>query len=105
MTSGRYDAVILVDAAPRGVVPGTLSVIEPSVENAAVDAADAHNLTPAAVLSWVRAVGGGGDVHVVLIGCEPQCLDESVGLSEPVARAVDGAVALVRELIARPAAV
>ena len=30
---GGYDAVILIDAAPRGAAPGTLYVIEPDAEN------------------------------------------------------------------------
>jgi hydrogenase maturation protease len=34
-----------------------------------------------------------------VVGCEPADVDEGIGLSAPVERAVDRAVAVVRELI------
>ena len=100
IASGKYDEVILVDAAPRGGVPGTLYAIEPEIDDVTPDAADAHSLTPATLLAWVRRIGG-GNPHVVVIGCEPGCLDESVGLSVPVTSAIDGAIEMVREMVTR----
>src|SRR5689334_2309782 len=43
----RYDAVILVDAVPRGHAPGTLYVIDPDpVAADGVAVADGHTMTP-----------------------------------------------------------
>jgi len=98
LADGKYDAAVLVDAVPRGGAPGTLYTIEPDADdNLAMDAADAHSLTPATVLAWLRRLGA--RCHIVIVGCEPQDLEESMGLSEPVAAAVEPAVAIVRRLL------
>jgi|SRR5689334_15435850 len=99
MASGKYKKVILVDAASRGESPGTLYAIEPEDADGEAAIADAHSLTPAAVVAWVRRIGGECG-RVILVGCEPATLDESIGLSVPVRSALDGAVKMVRELIA-----
>jgi len=101
MASGKYTKVILVDATPRGEPPGTLYAIEPDAADGDAGA-DAHSLTPAAVLAWVHRIGGDCG-RVILVGCEPASVDESIGLSLPVQSAVDGAVKMVRELIAEGA--
>ena len=44
-----YDAVVLLDAAPRGQPPGTLSLIEPELD-AATPRVDAHGMDPVKVL-------------------------------------------------------
>ena len=49
-----------------------------------------------------RAMGGAMP-RLLLVGCEPERIDDGMGLSEPVAHAVDGAVAMVRELLIRRA--
>ena len=54
MASGKYKKVILVDAASRGESPGTLYAIEPEDADGEAAIADAHSLTPAAVVAWVR---------------------------------------------------
>ena len=93
-----YDALILVDALVRGEPPGTLCVLEPDDADIA-PAADAHRMDPVAVLSMVKLLGG----HVgrsLVVGCEPLDLDEGIGLSPPVALAVEQAVGLVRRLAA-----
>ena len=99
MASGVYDEVILVDAAPRGGAPGTVYAIEPDVDLAPDDAADAHGLTPAVVLAWIRRVAGRCG-RVTVIGCEPASLDARIGLSPAVAAAVDEAIAMVRDRLA-----
>jgi len=99
LTGGRYGAAILVDAVPRGGQPGTLYAIEPDVE-ADGAAPDAHALTPASVLAWARQVGGTLP-KIIIVGCEPDAMDESVGLSAPVAAAIDGAIDMVRVMAAR----
>jgi hydrogenase maturation protease len=99
LAGGGYDAAILVDAVPRGGAPGTLYAIEPEPDAGAPEDADAHSLTPAVVLAWLRRVGGGCG-RIVIVGCEPASVDEAMGLSEPVAASVDGAMEMVRGLVA-----
>ena len=56
-----YDVTILVDAAPRGDVPGTLYVIEPEIANEELEppqpALDAHAMNPVSVLRMARSMG------------------------------------------------
>jgi hydrogenase maturation protease len=100
-----WAAVVLVDAAPRGAAPGTLSVIEPQVGDAPA-APDAHGMDPASVLRLVQALGGASP-RTLVVACEPLVRmsgaepDVLVQLSPPVAAAVDGAVGLVEELVAQ----
>jgi hydrogenase maturation protease len=105
LESGDYASVILVDACPRGHAPGTLFVLEPENapgRGAAGLLADAHDLSPAKVLAWAGSTGA-RPARVRIVGCEPSHgadLDEMCsGLSEPVAGAVDSAVALVERLL------
>ena len=56
------DAVVLVDAIPRGGSPGTLYVLEPEVEGSAGPESgdlmlDAHSLDPTKVLRLATALG------------------------------------------------
>jgi hydrogenase maturation protease len=96
-----YDTVVLVDAMARGEAPGTVSVLEPDVARLGEDEVpDAHGLNPAAVLRIARELGA--DVgRVRIVGCEPENLDERIGLSPSVARAVDDAVRIVHQLLAQ----
>jgi hydrogenase maturation protease len=95
-----YDLVVLVDASPRGGEPGSVYVIEPTVEADGAQAAmvDAHDMGPGAVLALLQALGGTPG-RVLVVGCEPAEVGERIGLSGPVAAAVDRAVELVRELV------
>jgi hydrogenase maturation protease len=98
-----YDATILVDAAPRGRPPGTLYVLalEPAPATAAAGPLEPHGMHVGRVLELVRAMGGEPD-RLRLVGCEPATLggeDGAMGLSAPVAAAVDPAVALVEEML------
>lgn len=101
LLDGKYDAAILVDAVVRGGAPGTLYAIEHDPASGSVDAAqaDAHTLTPDSVLGWTARIGVSIG-RIVVVGCEPLSIDESMGLSEPVAASVDGAVQMVRDLVA-----
>jgi len=98
-----YDAVVLVDAVPRGEAPGTLSVIEPEVEAQDMPL-DAHGMDPVKVLALARQIGEVPE-RVLLVGCEPQVHmsgdeEDVVGeLSAPVLAAVDEAVGLVESLV------
>jgi hydrogenase maturation protease len=104
-----YDAAILIDAAPRGGDPGTVYIIEPdpgelnehSAPETSPSLVDAHSMSPLKVLSLVKSMGGGCE-RVLVVGCEPSTLDleeGQMGLSEPVAAAVDEAVNAVESLV------
>jgi hydrogenase maturation protease len=104
-----YEAVILVDAVPRGGRPGTLYLIEPEVGSPpeagrAGLLVEGHGMDPVRVLRLAASMGGRVD-RLLLIGCEPGRIvdagDMQDGLSEPVREAVDEAVVLVESLVAR----
>jgi hydrogenase maturation protease len=102
-----HEAVILVDAAARDELPGTVSVIavEPAAEPAPDGTSDfsPHGLDPASVLALVRALGGDAP-PVFLVACEPQTLggEEGVmGLSPPVAAAIEPAIGAIAALVQR----
>jgi hydrogenase maturation protease len=105
----RYEAVILVDAIPRGGEPGTLYVVEPEVGPAVAAAEEppvmeTHNMDPARVLRLVAALGGELP-RVLVVGCEPQIPadedDMAPDMSPPVRAAVERAVGLVESLATR----
>ena len=60
---------------------------------------DAHGMQPDVVLGIVSMLGARGG-RMLIVGCEPACTDYGIGLSEPVAGAVDAAVRAVLDLIA-----
>lgn len=90
---------IVADCMPRGGAPGTLYVVEPDVAGGPRAVGDAHGMSLPAVFAAVRELGGRLP-RMLVVGCEPEVVDPGIGLSPPVARAVPGAVELIRELIA-----
>jgi hydrogenase maturation protease len=101
MRDGGYATTILVDASPRGQPPGTVYLIEPDLSAVAEpEPADAHAMHPGAVIQMLSRLGGVPG-HLLVVGCEPEAIDEGIGLSGPVARAVDEAVEMIVELVAR----
>jgi hydrogenase maturation protease len=97
LLGGEYDGLILVDAMSRGGPPGTLYAIEP--ERASGDGADAHSLNPETVLAWIERLGA-RPRRIVVVGCEPESIEESMELSAPVAASIDEAMRIVRDLVA-----
>lgn len=104
-----YDTTVLVDATPRGGRPGELYLVEVGAEDLPAPATsdelvargavlDAHGMTPDAVLALLVTLGGTPG-RVLVLGCEPANVGEGMGLSPPVAAAVDGALAELRGLI------
>lgn len=102
LVDGRYETAILVDAVARGGAPGTVYVIEPEPGSAdhstPLASVDGHCMTPESTLALVRALGG-IPTRILIVGCEPANVQEGVGLSQPVAAAVDEAIGVVRELL------
>ena len=98
-----WNTVIIVDASPRGEVPGTVSLIEPDPDAEPGDATllDAHSMNPDAVLAMVRILGGEIG-RIVVVACEPAEITERIGLSPAVAGAVDEAVSMLRDVVGQP---
>ena len=104
-----YSSAILVRTS-RVCVPATIYVIEPALHvspSAAVDDEialagnpifNAHGMQPDVVLGMLGMVGTEAK-HVLVVGCEPASVDYGIGLSEPVAAAVDEAVKVVLDLV------
>jgi hydrogenase maturation protease len=100
------DVTILVDACPRGGKPGSLYVIEPDLNaldapEAGQTSVDAHSMNPMNVIRTAKSMGGELK-RILLVGCEPATLgpeEGQMGLSEPVAAAVEEAARLVESLV------
>jgi hydrogenase maturation protease len=107
-----YDTVILVDAAPRGEAPGTVYVMEIDATATAATSndfgetgagvMDAHRMDPASVVALVGSLGGAVG-RLLLVGCEPEGVEEGAELSEAVLGAVDKAIETIQELIGEDA--
>jgi hydrogenase maturation protease len=101
-----YDAVVLLDAVPRGGAPGTLYVIEVDADQEAeITSPGGHGVDPVQVIGLVRSYGGTLPPMYV-VGCEPGTeLDPESGdvvasLSAPVHAALNEAVRLAESLCA-----
>jgi hydrogenase maturation protease len=122
--AGGYTSAILIDATPRGGPPGTVYVIEPDLRDplaaaagaagpaggagpageadAALDANplfNAHGMQPDVVFGMLGMLEAPA-IQILVVGCEPESVDYGIGLSEPVAAAVDEAVTVVLDLVA-----
>jgi hydrogenase maturation protease len=103
-----YETTILIDAIPQGKAPGTVSIVEPDLND--LQAGDQqgglvepHDMNPMNVLRMARAMQAPLE-HILLIGCEPAYLggeEGHMGLSEPVETAVGEAVKATRSLVER----
>jgi hydrogenase maturation protease len=100
-----YELAILVDATPRGGVPGTIYTIEPDLGNTEIPAmapVDGHSMNPINVFALVKSMGRQFQ-RILIVGCEPAPLLEEegrMGLSERVQAAVDPAIHVIESLIA-----
>ena len=102
-----YHTVVLVDASARGGEPGALYLIDGTEAadegHGQAPAMDGHHMSPDAVIGLLatlrETIGGSKPSRVLIVGCEPACLDEGIGLSPPVAAAVEQAAELVLQLV------
>jgi hydrogenase maturation protease len=103
-----WDALIVIDAMGRDKAPGTILVIEPTIDD--VDQlswserhdflSDMHLATPERALMLARALRVLPPT-VLMVGCQPVDADSyGQSMSEPVAAAVDVAVGVVLEQLA-----
>lgn len=107
-----YDTVIIIDAAPCGGKPGDLYLIEPKFEDieesplvqsaAGGESAlvDAHGLDPEAIFGMLKALGGTVK-RALIVGVEPEDVEDGIGLSAVVEAAVEPAVRRLVDIITR----
>lgn len=104
LTSGRYDAAILVDATTRGGAPGDLYVLSPAFDECSESApANAHAMNPETVLRMAKTLGELPG-SILVVGCEPETLggeEGQLGLSSTMDAAVDRALTVVESLVTR----
>jgi hydrogenase maturation protease len=94
-----WDTLVLVDAVPSRGRPGALHVFQADHEtDSGATGLDAHSMDPEAVFASVRALGG-SPPYTVVVGCEAGNVEEGIGLSEPVAKAVPRAARAVGEIV------
>jgi hydrogenase maturation protease len=93
-----YDLFVLVDAAPLGHAPGTITVLEVDPSTAPSEVADAHSLTPDAVFALLNALGGHPRRSLV-VACEPADVSPGMGLSKPVQDALPAAIQAVEAIL------
>jgi hydrogenase maturation protease len=95
-----YDTLVLVDALPGDGMPGDVVVLEIGADDLGGGDFDAHGMNPAAMLASLDRLGGALPV-TYLVGCRVGAVEESIGLSAPVAAAVPSAIVAIRELVHR----
>jgi len=108
-----YRALVIVDVTRRGGEPGALYTLEHDLDahrgsiegtEPAVPALDGHGMDPDSVLALLDGLAGSLGLErpvdrVFVVGCEPAVLAEGIGLSPPVAAAVEPAALAVTALV------
>ncbi|HSZ43070.1 MAG TPA: hydrogenase maturation protease [Trebonia sp.] len=101
------DLFVLIDAAPGGREPGTVTVLEvdpadcaPGPEAMAPGVMDAHSLAPDDIFAMLTSMGGRPGRSLV-VACEPANVSAGIGLTEQVRAALPHAVRAVEEILGR----
>ncbi len=85
------DLLVIVDAARIGLSPGTMRRLPLDMTDRML--ASTHGLPLSFLIAQLADTAG----QVVIIGVEPHDLSLGIGLSAPVAAAVDSLIALLRQ--------
>lgn len=93
-----YDALVIVDAAPRGDKPGDIVVLEVGPDDLGTGELDAHGMEPTAVLASLGTLGGELP-RTFVVGCEPGDVSEGMGLTPAVEAAVERSAKVVLDLL------
>jgi hydrogenase maturation protease len=95
------ELLLMIDAVGRGDAPGTLTLIDPAdLLAAGAEIPDGHGVSLGTVTAALRALGG-TPPPTLLIGCEPESLEEGMGLSKTVERVLSRAEEMVRSVVER----
>jgi hydrogenase maturation protease len=97
-----WDVLVLVDALPdRGNV-GSVAVIGVGPDDVGQGGqVDAHGMDPVTVLASLAALGGSLPDRTLVVGCQVADTGDGMGVTPPVAEAVEEALRTVRELVRR----
>lgn len=105
-----YETTILIDAYPHGQTPGAVSLVEPDLSKLnepqtgpQQSVVEMHGMNPLNVLRMASEMNGGLK-KILLIGCEPADFGGEqghMGLTAPVAAAVDEAVKMVVSVVGK----
>lgn len=106
-----YDVLVLVDTVGQQAgPPGALYVIEPALpprkptdDTLPEVMLDAHDLSPGGAMELVPTLGGSVD-RIVVVGVQPESLEDGMGLTSAVAAAVTPAADLVMTVVEREVA-
>jgi len=111
LLDGGYHALVLVDAISRGNEPGTLYSLEHDLDAPLAAGPDgdgvpsvsgSHEIDPDVVLGMINdlatAMGERPIARAIVVACEAASFEEAIGLSPPVAAAVDRAVTAVVDI-------
>ena len=101
LLEANVETLVLVDAVPMNEPPGTLALLEASVDPGAAGVplqVEAHSMSPDVVIAALRGLGGTVP-RVLVVGCQPEVIDAQMGLSPPVGATVDQAVQMVMEVV------
>lgn len=94
------DLLLVADAVPLGDPPGTLTVIEPEAARERGAISGVHGMDLCAALDAVQTMGG-TIPRTLILGCEPETVDEHMGLSPSVENAIEPAITLLLEIVER----
>ena len=106
-----YDVLVLVDTVGRQTgPPGTLYVVEPDLPSPEAGSdhpercpgalLDPHDLSPGGAMELVPVLGG-SVARILVVGVQPETLDDGIGLSPAVAASVEPAADLVVDVVTR----
>ena len=101
-----YKGLMIIDSYQKGGLPGTLYLLEPTVNELSHDIhelrdyyADTHYAKPERALQFLKAIGQLPS-YVRIVGCEPQNVEEmNIGMSLSVKNAIPKAIKLIDETI------
>jgi hydrogenase maturation protease len=93
-----YAALVLIDALPGRGQPGDLTLLEVGPDDLGTGEIDAHGMDPVAVLASLGTLGGKLP-RTFVVGCQPLDVGDGIGLTAPVATAVEPAVQMVCRLV------
>lgn len=94
-----YAALVIVDALPAAKEPGELTLLEVGPDDVGSTPLDAHSMDPVSVLASLGSLGGELP-RTYVVGCQPANVEEGIGLTPAVEKAVPAAMAMVTRLTA-----
>jgi hydrogenase maturation protease len=95
-----WDGLLVVDAVARGGPPGTLHLLEAADAIMLGRAFDGHAMDVPSILHTARSLGAVVP-PVLVLGCDVGSVEEGLGLTPDVERAVEAAIVMVESVVHR----